>query len=76
MKQVQEKGLRTLEQEESGRAAFGGALGRSHEEDTSPLFARVSLAPAGLWFPSGPRERRRWADTQTPDNEGDFIIIF
>lgn len=27
MKQVQEKGLRTLEQEESGRAAFGGVLG-------------------------------------------------
>lgn len=73
IKQVQEKGLRTLEQEESGRAAFGGVLGSLTPGGHVSVLWKVSQAPAGPWFP---RERHRWADTRTPGNEGDFITIF
>lgn len=76
MKQVQEKGLRTLEQEESGRAAFGGVLGSLARGGHEVSVLLKGVAGTRLCFPSGPREGRRWADTWTPGNEGDFIIIF
>lgn len=66
IKQVQEKGLRTLEQEESGRAAFGGVLGSltrgRHVSVLSKGVTGTSRAVVPLW-PEGPAPLGRHADS-------------
>lgn len=66
IKQVQEKGLRTLEQEESGRAAFGGVLASlTRGGRVSVLLEGVtgtSRAAVPLW-PEGTAPLGRHADS-------------